>query len=224
MGTFEAGTQGAFRFEVQGIVGGRPRLVIEHVTRIDDDCAPDWPSSTAPGGDAPGPRHRPPGPRRHRPRHRAGGAGCGRRRQRHRGQPHRQRDPGRLRGGRGPGERRWTCRPSRAPPSSSAMNRSSEGQTRGHAGSASPPPSTTPAWCGFCGAPGLMRKTAFVARVPHRHRAVDGGWCCGSRTRRGSSARGARRCRRAGCRSPRAQDHRWRRGPPHPRCRGARRW
>jgi hypothetical protein len=50
MGTFEAGTQGAFRFEVQGIVGGKPRLVVEHVTRIDDECAPDWPSSTSPGG------------------------------------------------------------------------------------------------------------------------------------------------------------------------------
>ena len=40
MGTFEAGTQGAFRFEVRAIVGGRPLLVVEHVTRIDDDCAP----------------------------------------------------------------------------------------------------------------------------------------------------------------------------------------
>jgi hypothetical protein len=50
MGTFVAGTQGAFRFEVQGVVDGRPRLVMEHVTRIDDDCAPDWPVSTAPGG------------------------------------------------------------------------------------------------------------------------------------------------------------------------------
>ena len=50
MGTFDAGTQGAFRFEVQGIVAGRPRLVVEHVTRIDDDCAPEWPTSTAPGG------------------------------------------------------------------------------------------------------------------------------------------------------------------------------
>jgi hypothetical protein len=50
MGTFEAGTQGAFRFEVQGVVAGRPRLVVEHVTRIDDECAPEWPTSTAPGG------------------------------------------------------------------------------------------------------------------------------------------------------------------------------
>lgn len=51
MGRFERGTQGAFRFEVQGIVGGRPLLVVEHVTRIDDDCAPDWPRSTSPGGE-----------------------------------------------------------------------------------------------------------------------------------------------------------------------------
>ena len=51
MGTFEAGTQGAFRFEVRGIVDGRPLLVVEHITRIDDDCAPDWPQSTSPGGE-----------------------------------------------------------------------------------------------------------------------------------------------------------------------------
>jgi len=50
MGTFEAGMQGAFRFEVQGIVDGRPLFVIEHVTRIDDECAPEWPVSTEPGG------------------------------------------------------------------------------------------------------------------------------------------------------------------------------
>ncbi|WP_081795241.1 NAD(P)H-dependent amine dehydrogenase family protein [Nocardioides sp. URHA0020] len=43
MGLFEAGTQGALRFEVQGIVGGVPRIVIEHVTRIGPACAPDWP-------------------------------------------------------------------------------------------------------------------------------------------------------------------------------------
>ncbi|MFF3315021.1 dihydrodipicolinate reductase [Streptomyces sp. NPDC003035] len=44
MGVFEAGTQGAVRFEVQGIVGGVPRIVIEHVTRIHPSCAPDWPT------------------------------------------------------------------------------------------------------------------------------------------------------------------------------------
>jgi 4-hydroxy-tetrahydrodipicolinate reductase len=36
------------RFEVQGIVGGAPRLVCEHVTRMHDDMAPEWP--TSPGG------------------------------------------------------------------------------------------------------------------------------------------------------------------------------
>jgi 2,4-diaminopentanoate dehydrogenase len=43
MGDFAAGTQGAVRFEVQGIVEGEPRLVVEHVTRIHPSCAPDWP-------------------------------------------------------------------------------------------------------------------------------------------------------------------------------------
>jgi hypothetical protein len=43
MGEFAAGTQGAIRFEVQGIVDGEPRIVIEHVTRIHASCAPDWP-------------------------------------------------------------------------------------------------------------------------------------------------------------------------------------
>ncbi|RII14802.1 hypothetical protein DSC45_20825 [Streptomyces sp. YIM 130001] len=50
MGVFEAGTQGAVRFEVQGIVGGEPRIVIEHVTRIHPSCAPHWP--TPPAGDS----------------------------------------------------------------------------------------------------------------------------------------------------------------------------
>ncbi|MFE5568064.1 dihydrodipicolinate reductase [Amycolatopsis japonica] len=49
MGEFEAGTQGAVRFEVQGIVGGEPRIVVEHVTRIHASCAPDWPMP--PSGD-----------------------------------------------------------------------------------------------------------------------------------------------------------------------------
>ncbi|RPK54478.1 hypothetical protein EES43_28310 [Streptomyces sp. ADI96-02] len=44
MGEFAAGTQGAVRFEVQGVVGGEPRIVIEHITRIHASCAPDWPS------------------------------------------------------------------------------------------------------------------------------------------------------------------------------------
>ena len=125
MGTFEAGTQGAFRFEVQGIVDGRPLLVVEHVTRIDDDCAPDWPHVDRTGRRAPGAHHRPPEPRRHRPRHRAGRAGRGRRRQRHRGQPHRERHPRGLR--RRP--------PARSAPSTSRRSpapRSSAGSDRPH--------------------------------------------------------------------------------------------
>lgn len=43
MGDFEAGTMGAFHFQVTGVVDGEPLLVIEHITRIDDACAPDWP-------------------------------------------------------------------------------------------------------------------------------------------------------------------------------------
>ncbi|MBO1332871.1 dihydrodipicolinate reductase [Streptomyces sp. VRA16 Mangrove soil] len=50
MGDFAAGTQGAVRFEVQGVVDGDVRLVVEHVTRIHPSCAPDWPSP--PGGGA----------------------------------------------------------------------------------------------------------------------------------------------------------------------------
>lgn len=49
LGVFEEGTLGAFRFELQGIVGGRPRLVIEHVTRISDDVATDWPRPVGSG-------------------------------------------------------------------------------------------------------------------------------------------------------------------------------
>ncbi|SDL27371.1 dihydrodipicolinate reductase [Nonomuraea jiangxiensis] len=48
MGEFQAGTQGAVRFEVQGVVGGEPRIVVEHITRIHSSCAPDWP--TPPNG------------------------------------------------------------------------------------------------------------------------------------------------------------------------------
>lgn len=43
MGVFEAGTQGALRFEVQGIIDGEPVIVVEHITRIHPSCALDWP-------------------------------------------------------------------------------------------------------------------------------------------------------------------------------------
>ena len=50
MGEFVAGTQGALRFEVQGIVDDQPVIVVEHVTRITPDCAPDWPTPPAGAG------------------------------------------------------------------------------------------------------------------------------------------------------------------------------
>ena len=43
VGDVPAGTMAGLRFEVQGIVGGRPAIVIEHVTRLDDAVAPEWP-------------------------------------------------------------------------------------------------------------------------------------------------------------------------------------
>jgi hypothetical protein len=43
LGEFAAGTQGALRFEIRGMVKGKVILVVEHVTRIDPDCAPEWP-------------------------------------------------------------------------------------------------------------------------------------------------------------------------------------
>jgi hypothetical protein len=43
MGTVEAGTVGAIRFETIGVVNGRDAFIIEHVNRMADDIAPDWP-------------------------------------------------------------------------------------------------------------------------------------------------------------------------------------
>lgn len=45
VGTIEQGTSAALRFELQGIVGARPRIVVEHVTRMHADVAPEWPRS-----------------------------------------------------------------------------------------------------------------------------------------------------------------------------------
>lgn len=41
-GTVKKGTADAFRFEVQGIVDGREAIVLEHVTRLRTDTAPQW--------------------------------------------------------------------------------------------------------------------------------------------------------------------------------------
>jgi hypothetical protein len=51
MGHFEKGTQGAFWLKVIGTSGGRERIVIDHITRIDPDCAPDWPQPDRGVGD-----------------------------------------------------------------------------------------------------------------------------------------------------------------------------
>lgn len=44
-GVIEAGTVGAIRMETIGVVGGRDAIVIEHVNRMADDIAPDWPTA-----------------------------------------------------------------------------------------------------------------------------------------------------------------------------------
>ena len=49
LGRIKAGTMAALRFEVAGVVGGRKAIVIEHVTRLHDDAAPDWPKGHGQG-------------------------------------------------------------------------------------------------------------------------------------------------------------------------------
>jgi hypothetical protein len=44
--TVEAGSLAALRFEVRGLVAGRAPLVVEHVTRLDDGLALDWPTGS----------------------------------------------------------------------------------------------------------------------------------------------------------------------------------
>ncbi|MFC6882162.1 MULTISPECIES: diacylglycerol kinase [Actinomadura] len=48
-GTIEKGTAAALRFEVRGVVGGRPAIVLEHVTRLRGDLGPDWPQPSGAG-------------------------------------------------------------------------------------------------------------------------------------------------------------------------------
>jgi hypothetical protein len=53
-GAIEVGTTAGLRFEVHGTVGGRPRIVLEHVTRIHDEVAPEWPRYPGAGEGAQG--------------------------------------------------------------------------------------------------------------------------------------------------------------------------
>lgn len=50
LGTIAEGTTAGMRFEVQGIVGGEPRIILEHVTRINEEVAPEWPKLSGQGG------------------------------------------------------------------------------------------------------------------------------------------------------------------------------
>jgi hypothetical protein len=42
-GSVSPGTVAAIRFTIEGIVGGEPRISLEHVNRVGKDSAPDWP-------------------------------------------------------------------------------------------------------------------------------------------------------------------------------------
>lgn len=48
-GTVAAGTTAAMHFEVRGLKNGRTVIVLEHVTRLRDDLAPDWPQPAGHG-------------------------------------------------------------------------------------------------------------------------------------------------------------------------------
>ncbi|MCW2587507.1 MAG: diacylglycerol kinase [Frankiales bacterium] len=48
-GTIEQGTVAALHFELRGMRGGRPVVVLEHVTRLHDDLGPDWPQPAGQG-------------------------------------------------------------------------------------------------------------------------------------------------------------------------------
>jgi 4-hydroxy-tetrahydrodipicolinate reductase len=49
-GHIAAGTAAALRFEVLGKRGGRPVVVLEHVTRLREDLCPEWPQPAQHGG------------------------------------------------------------------------------------------------------------------------------------------------------------------------------
>ena len=48
-GTIEEGSAAALHFEVRGMRGGRAVIVLEHVTRLHDDLAPEWPQPAGQG-------------------------------------------------------------------------------------------------------------------------------------------------------------------------------
>ncbi len=49
-GHIAKGTVAALRFQIEGMVKGKPLIVVEHVTRLRDDLRPDWAQPAQPGG------------------------------------------------------------------------------------------------------------------------------------------------------------------------------
>jgi hypothetical protein len=49
-GVIKKGTVAAMRFEINGMVDGKPVVVVEHVTRVRADLRPDWAQPAQPGG------------------------------------------------------------------------------------------------------------------------------------------------------------------------------
>jgi len=50
VGTIKKGTVAAVRFQIEGMVNGKPVIVVEHVTRLRPDLRPDWAQPAQPGG------------------------------------------------------------------------------------------------------------------------------------------------------------------------------
>jgi hypothetical protein len=50
VGTIKKGTVAALRFQIEGLVGGEPVIVVEHVTRLRGDLRPDWAQPAQEGG------------------------------------------------------------------------------------------------------------------------------------------------------------------------------
>jgi hypothetical protein len=50
VGTIKKGTVAAVRFQIEGMVNGKPVIVVEHVTRLRGDLRPDWAQPAQPGG------------------------------------------------------------------------------------------------------------------------------------------------------------------------------
>jgi len=50
VGTIKKGTVAAVRFQIEGMVKGKPVIIVEHVTRLRPDLRPDWAQPPQPGG------------------------------------------------------------------------------------------------------------------------------------------------------------------------------